>query len=302
MVNSRVLTHQSPGAMRVRSRVSKGVRLLLGTPVTLFGAVVLALFIVAAAWPVAWLPHDPYTTDIALRFVPPSWDLNGRPEYLLGTDAIGRDILSMIIHGARYSLAIVTLAVLISLLIGVTSGLVAGYYRGWADTVLMRLVDIQLAFPLMVLLIAVVAVLGPNFMNLVIVLGVTGWAPYARIVRGLVLSLREKEFVEATRAVGAGDLRILARHLLPNAMTPIVIFTTFELARVLLLESALSFLGLGVQPPTPSWGAMIADGREYLLEAWWPSALPGMAVVSVVLAFNLIGDGIRDFLDPQSLA
>jgi peptide/nickel transport system permease protein len=154
----------------------------------------------------------------------------------------------------------------------------------------------------MVLLIAVVAVLGPNFMNLVIVLGVTGWAPYARIVRGLVLSLREKEFVEATRAVGAGDLRILARHLLPNAMTPIVMFTTFELARVLLLESALSFLGLGVQPPTPSWGAMIADGREYVLEAWWPSALPGMAVVAVVLAFNLIGDGIRDFLDPQSLA
>jgi peptide/nickel transport system permease protein len=164
----------------------------------------------------------------------------------------------------------------------------------------MRLVDIQLAFPLIVLLIAVVAVLGPSFWSLVIVLGVSGWAPYARIVRGTVLSLREREFIEAARTLGASGARIMVRHLLPNTLTPIVIFTTFELARLLLLESALSFLGLGVQPPTPSWGAMIADGRQYLFEAWWAAALPGAAIVLAVLAFNFVGDGLRDALDPLS--
>ena len=281
-------------------RLPRVIQMLFGNPLTIFGTLILLLVIVAAAWPISLLPHDPYIADIMLRFIPPVWETGGSPEYLLGTDALGRDNLSMIIHGARYSLLIISLAALLSLVIGVTAGLLAGHHRGWIDEVLMRLVDIQLSFPLLVLIIAVVAVLGPSFRNIVIVLGIAGWAPYARIVRGVVLSLREKEFVEAARAMGAGNLRIIARHLLPNTVTAIVIFTTFELARLLLLESALAFLGLGVQPPTPSWGSMIADGRQYLFEAWWASALPGLAIVATVLAFNLLGDGLRDALDPLS--
>jgi ABC-type dipeptide/oligopeptide/nickel transport system permease subunit len=285
---------------RARRRLPRTVRMLLANPLTVFGMAVLLLLVLAAAWPLNWLPHDPYAADISLRFVPPIWQPGGEPAYVLGTDALGRDMLSMILHGGRYSLAIVSLAALLSLSVGVAAGLVAGYTRGRLDEVVMRLVDIQLAFPLIVLLIAIVAVLGPSFWNLVVVLGLAGWAPYARIVRGTVLSLREKEFIEAARALGASGPRIMLAHLLPNTVTPIVIFTTFELARLLLLESALSFLGLGVQPPTPSWGSMIADGRQYLFEAWWASAMPGAAIVLAVLAFNFFGDGLRDVLDPLS--
>jgi ABC-type dipeptide/oligopeptide/nickel transport system permease subunit len=283
-----------------RRRLPRTVQLLLASPLTVLGLVLLAIFVVAAVWPVRWLPHDPYIADISYRFIPPLWEAGGERDYPLGTDALGRDMLSTIIHGTRYSLAIVTLAEAISLVIGASAGLVDGFYLGWTDEILMRLVDIQLAFPLVVLIIAIVAVLGPSFTNLVLVLGVSGWAPFARIVRGTVLSLRAKEFVEAARTLGSNPARIMLRHLLPNTMTPVIIFTTFDFARLLLIESALSFLGLGVQPPTPSWGAMIADGRQYLFEAWWNSALPGAAIVAAVLAFNFVGDGLRDALDPFS--
>lgn len=279
-------------------RVPRAVQLLLRNPLAVFGLVVLIALAIVVAWPVNWLPHDPYQTDISLRFVPPSWETGGRAEFLLGTDALGRDMLSMIVAGARFSLIIIFLAALLSLVVGVTTGLIAGYRGGSTDEVLMRLVDIQLAFPLVVLIIAIVAVLGSSILNLIIVLGLAGWAPYARIVRGWVLSIREREFVEAASASGASGMRIMLRHLMPNTITAIIIFTTFELARLLLLESALSFLGLGVQPPIPSWGSMIADGRQYLFEAWWASALPGLAIVVTVLAFNLLGDSLRDVLDP----
>lgn len=281
-------------------RLPRSVRILIRSPLTVFAMVVLTVLVLAAICPVALLPHDPYETELTLRFVPPMWQEGGQATFPLGTDALGRDMLSMIAQGGRYSLSIVSLAALLSLLAGTTVGMVAGYYRGLTDDVLMRIVDIQLAFPVVVLIIAVVAVLGPSFVNLVLVLGLAGWAPYARIVRGTVLSLREKEFVEAARTVGASAPRIMLRHLLPNTVTPLVIFTTFELARLLLMESALSFLGLGVQPPTPSWGAMIADGREYLFEAGWASAIPGCAILLAVLSFNFLGDGLRDMLDPLS--
>jgi ABC-type dipeptide/oligopeptide/nickel transport system permease subunit len=274
------------------------VRLLLRHPLAVSGAVVLLLFVAAAVWPARAMPHDPYAADISLHLLPPSWEPGGRHDYLFGTDALGRDIVSTILRGARYSLGIVSLAALLSLLIGVAAGVAAGFYRGWIDELVMRLVDIQLAFPLMVLIVAVVAVLGPSFAHVVVVLGIAGWAPYARIVRSTALSLREREFVDAARAVGVGDLGIMIRHLLPNTMTPMAIFTTVDLARLLLLESALSYLGLGVQPPTPSWGAMIADGSQHLYEAWHVSALPGLAIVMTALAFNLLGDGLRDVLDP----
>ncbi|MCC6180065.1 MAG: ABC transporter permease [Chloroflexi bacterium] len=281
-------------------RLPRPAQTFLRGPLSVFGAVVILVLALAAIWPAGALPHDPYESDISVRLIPPAWEAGGGAQYLLGTDALGRDMLSMMIHGARYSLSIVGLAVLLSLVAGVALGLMAGYWRGWVDELVMRLVDIQLAFPLVVLVIAIVAVLGPNFVNLVIVLGVAGWAPFARLVRGTVLSIREKEFVESARALGAGPIRIMTRHLLPNSMTSIIIYLTFDIARLLLLESSLAFLGLGVQPPTPSWGAMIADGRQYLFEAWWDAALPGAAIILAVLAFNFVGDGLRDALDPLS--
>src|SRR5215208_6961771 len=195
-------------APRYRGRLPRPIGVFLRGPLNRFGLVVLVLLVLAASWPIRWLPHDPYVGDISIRLVPPSWEEGGESAYLLGTDGLGRDMLSMMIHGARYSLAIVSLAALLSLVVGVGLGLLAGYRRGWADDVIMRLVDIQLAFPLVVLVIAIVAALGPSFTNLVIVLGLAGWAPFARIVRGTVLSLREKEFVEAARAIGAGPGRI----------------------------------------------------------------------------------------------
>lgn len=288
------------GRVRRRGSAVRFTYALTRSPLTIVGAVVLALLVLAAAWPIGWLPHDPFESDIGQRFVPPIWQNGGRAEYLLGTDALGRDMLSTILHGARYSLALVGLAALISLVVGVLAGLTAGYFGGWVDALIMRLADIQLAFPVAVLVIAVVAVLGPSFVNLVLVLGFEGWARFARIVRGNVLSLREKEFVDAARAIGVTAPGIMLHHLLPNTGTSIIIYLTFDFARLLLLESALSFLGLGVQPPTPSWGAMIADGRQYLFEAWWNAALPGLAIVLAVLSFNFLGDGLRDALDPLS--
>jgi peptide/nickel transport system permease protein len=289
------------GAARVRrGRLPRAATIVLHSPLTVAGITTITVLVLAAMWPVAWLPHDPYLADISLRFRPPYWENGGELSYPLGTDALGRDMLSTIVHGGRFSLSIVGIAALLSLVVGVLGGLVAGFYRGWADDLLMRLVDIQLAFPLIILIIAIVAILGPSIPNLILVLGIAGWAPFARIVRGTVLSLREKEFVEAARTVGASPLRIMAQHLLPNTMTPIIIFTTFDFARLLLIESALSFLGLGIQPPTPSWGGMIADGRQYLFEAWWNSAFPGAVIVMAVLGFNFLGDGLRDALDPLS--
>lgn len=269
-------------------------------PPALFGIIVLITMAVFAAWPVDWLPHDPYHSVLTNRLLPPRWMEGGHPDYLLGTDPLGRDMLSRMILGARFSLVIVIASALLSLGIGVTAGLVAGYFRGLLDDVVMRLVDIQLAFPLLVLIIAVVAAIGPSLPVLIVVLGIAGWAPYARVVRGVVLSLRERDFVEAAHAIGVADWRILLRHVLPNTSTVIVVYLTFELARLLLLESALSFLGLGVQPPDPSWGSIIADGRQYLLGSWWVSAMPGLLIVLVVLAFNLLGDELRDTLDPLS--
>lgn len=283
-----------------QSPAARAISTLVRNRLTLVGMLMILLVIVAAAWPAGWLPHDPYSSNIRVRFVPPSWLEGGQSEYLLGTDALGRDNLSMIMHGARFSLLVIGLSATISLVMGVTAGLLAGFYRGWLDELIMRIVDVQLSFPLLVLIIAVVAILGPSFENLIIVLGLAGWAPYARIVRASVLSSREKEYFLAARAAGASDKRIMFRHLLPNTITPVVVFTSFELARLLLLESALSFLGLGIQPPTPSWGAMIADGRQHLFQAWWASALPGLAIVITVMAFNLLGDGLRDALDPLS--
>lgn len=263
------------------------------------GVGLLVLIAVAALWPFGWLPHDPTWSDLDARLRPPAFLSGGMLAHPLGTDNLGRDILSRMMYGGRFSLFVALSAVTIAAIIGITAGLMAGYRGGIFDVVIMRLVDVQLAFPLLLLVIAIIAVLGTSLVVLVVVLGIPAWAHYARVVRGSTLAAVSQTYVEAARALGGSEGRLIARHILPNLATPIVILTTFEIARLLLLESAVSFLGLGIQPPTPSWGTMIADGRNHLYEGWWVSTMPGLAIFVTVLAFNFVGDGLRDVLDPR---
>lgn len=265
----------------------------------LFGlVVVVAVGCVALLAP--WLsPFGPLEQEISERLRAPGWqDAAGRV-HPLGTDHLGRDILARIIHGSRVALIVGFAAVAISGVLGMTIGLVSGYFGGRVDDLFMRLADIQLAFPFILLAIAVIGVLGPSLQNIIIVIGVSSWVVYARVVRGEVLSLREREFVQAAVALGSRDWRILVRHVLPNAFTPWLVVATLDMARVIVVESALSFLGLGVQPPTPTWGGMLADGRVYLSTAWWLATFPGLAILVTVLGINLLGDGLRDTLDPR---
>jgi peptide/nickel transport system permease protein len=263
------------------------------------GLGLLTVIVVAAVWPAAWLPHPPEWSDLDARLVPPAFLPGGSARYLLGTDTLGRDLLSRIMYGGRFSLFVALAAVTLGGAVGIAVGLLAGYRGGVLDVIVMRLVDVQLAFPLVLLVITVIAVVGPSLPVLVVTLGLPAWAHYARIVRGATLGIVASQYVEAARALGCPELRVLWRHVLPNLTTPIVILTTFEIARLLLLESAVSFLGLGIQPPTPSWGTMIADGRNHIYEGWWVSTMPGLAICLTVLAFNLLGDGLRDLLDPR---
>jgi peptide/nickel transport system permease protein len=212
---------------------------------------------------------------------------------------LGRDLLSRIVYGSRVSLVVGFAAVSIGGVLGIALGVVAGFFGGPSDEIIMALADMQLAFPTILLAIAIIAVLGPSFTNLVIVIGISGWVTYARVARGQVLSLREKEFVEAIRAQGGSRLRIIWRHILPNILAPLIVVATLDLARTIILESTLSFLGLGVQPPTPSWGGMLSDGREYLLSAWWIATFPGVALMLTALSFNRLGDWVRDVTDPR---
>ena len=265
----------------------------------LFGLLVVAIAVLTALFAPAISPFDPLEQDISQRLREPGWqDAQGRV-HTLGTDHLGRDILARIIYGSRIALLVGLSAVLVSGMLGMAIGLVAGYFGGRVDDFLMRLADIQLAFPFILLAIAVIGVLGPSLRNIIIVIGVSSWVVYARVVRGEVLSIREREFVQAAVALGSRDGRILVRHVLPNAFTPWLVVATLDMARVIVIESALSFLGLGVQPPTPTWGGMLADGRVYLSTAWWLATFPGLAILITVLGINLFGDGLRDTLDPR---
>jgi len=256
--------------------------------------VVLAAVVVAVAAP-ALAPGDPIKNSLLDRLTPPTWG----GEHPLGTDTLGRDVASRLLHGARVSLLVGFSAVLLAGASGVVLGLVSGWYRGWLDDVLMRLGDVQLAFPVLVLAVAVLAVLGASVVNLILVLGVTGWITYARIVRGEVLTLRERDFVAAARALGADDTWILRRHLLPNVLPPITVVATFSVARTIIAEASLSFLGLGIPAPAPSWGAMLDEGRNYITTGWWLALFPGLAILLLVLGINLVGDWLRDVLDPR---
>jgi peptide/nickel transport system permease protein len=265
----------------------------------LFGAVVVALVIVTAL-AAPWIsPFDPIAQDIGNRLKPPGWRDTAGAVHPLGTDHLGRDLFARVIYGAQPALLVATAAVLISGVLGMVTGLLGGYFGGRVDDVLMRLADVQLAFPFILLAIAVIGVLGPSLPTIIIVIGVSSWVVYARVVRGAVLTLREREFVQAAYALGGRDGRILVRHVLPNAFAPWLVVATLDMARVIVLESALSFLGLGVQPPDPTWGGMLADGRVYITTSWWLATFPGLAILVTVLGINLFGDGLRDTLDPR---
>lgn len=257
------------------------------------GGVIVLLFVFIAIF-APWLsPYPPNEGDLTKRLKPPCW------EHLLGTDPLGRDLLSRVIYGARISLQIQIISVSIALVIGTLLGLIGGYYGGRLDNLIMRLMDILLAFPGIFLAISIIAVLGPGLTNLMLAAGIYSIPQFARIVRGSVISLKEKEFIEAARAVGERDFDILFRYLLPNSMAPIIVQTTLRMATVLLTASGLSFLGLGVQPPTAEWGAMLSNARAYLITAPHVATVPGLAIMLVVMGFNLFGDGLRDSLDPR---
>lgn len=239
-------------------------------------------------------PHDPDAVNLATgRLLGPS------AAHWMGTDELGRDILSRVLYGARISLAIGFLAVAIAITLGTAIGAVAGYAGGWVDAVLMRLVDLFLSFPRLVLLITVVAVFQPSIPLIVIVLGLTGWMGVSRLVRGQVLSVREREYVQAARALGYRPSRVLGRHVLPNVLTPVIVAATLGIGNAILAEAALSYLGLGVQPPTASWGNIIQSGGDRIVDAWWITTFPGLAIVLTVMSFNLVGDGLRDAFDPR---
>jgi peptide/nickel transport system permease protein len=273
-------------------------RMLRESKTGLIGLGIVLAILLAALFAEPLSPHDPYRQDIRHRLTGPFW-ITGNVDHVLGSDSLGRDILARIIYGARISLLIGASAVAMSGSIGVTLGLLAGYFRGRWDSIIMRLADIQLAVPTMVFALALMAALGPGLRNVIIVLGITGWVVYARVVRGEVLSVREKEFVEGARAVGASHGRILLFHILPNVSASIIVISSLRVAAMILLEATLSFLGLGVQPPTPTWGGMVAEGRDLIYRAWWVSTFPGIAIVIAILGINLLGDWLRDVLDPR---
>jgi ABC-type dipeptide/oligopeptide/nickel transport system permease subunit len=260
------------------------------------GLIVIAMLLLVAILAPLLARHDPIRGDLLRQFQPPS------AEHWMGTDVQGRDVWARLVYGARISLAVGLISQSIALALGLTLGLIAGYYGRWIDDLVMRLADVTLAFPTLLLLIAMVAALQPSLLVVFVTVGIVGWAGMARLVRGQVLVVKQLEYVHAARALGTSDRRIIARHVLPNVIAPVVIATTLGMAGAIMAEAALSFLGLGVQPPTPSWGAMIADGRDLsqLRTSPWTSLFPGLAIGVTVLGFNLLGDALRDALDPRS--
>lgn len=271
---------------RLWKRVWKSKSVVLG------GAIVLLVILAALSAP--WLSgHDPYTMDVSRRLLPPGG------EHLMGTDQFGRDLYARILFGARVSLEVGIISVGLAMSLGVTAGVVAGYYGGIVDTVIMRIVDMFLAFPVILLAIGIMAALGPKITNVMIALGLVYWTNYARIVRSTVLAVKEEEFVSAAKATGCSDLRIIVKHILPNTIAPVIVVATLGLGTAIVAEATLSFLGLGIQPPEPSWGWTLAFGMRFLRDAPHLSTFPGLAIMVTVLGFNLLGDGLRDLTDPR---
>ncbi|AGB39447.1 nickel transporter permease [Natronococcus occultus] len=285
-----------PASVRRRYRSlrdSRELRAFLANPLTVVGLALVAAVATAAVIGPIVAPYDPTAQDLAKRLQPPS------RTHPFGTDQLGRDLLSRLLYGARISLGIAVAVTGIRLVLGTAIGLIAGYAGGWIDELLMRLVDVQLAFPGLVLALVIAGILDPSLRNVMIALAVVGWASYARVVRGSVLSTKERPFVDAARLMGVSRTRIAVCHLLPNVASPVIVLATLNMGTVVLATTGLSFIGLGAQPPTPEWGTMLSAGRHHLREAWWLANVPGLAIVCTVLGFNLLGDGLRDLLDPK---
>lgn len=264
-------------------------------PLAVAGLAIVAVLLFMAAF-APWLaPHDPIVQNLSNRLMPPL-----SPRHLLGTDDFGRDILSRILYGSRITLFIIGLVAVTAPVFGLLVGTVAGYFGGWTDEVLMRITDIFLAFPKLILALALVAVLGPGMENAILAIALTSWPPYARVARAETLTVRTSDYIAAVRLQGAGPARIILGHVMPMCLPSVVIRVTLDMAGVILIAAGLGFLGLGVQPPLPEWGAMISAGRKYLFEQWWVATMPGLAIFIVSLGFNLLGDGLRDVLDPRS--
>ena len=294
-----VVVAPTPMPQRISHRQSVALRSLRRDRAAVLGLVVVAIWLgMALVGPLA-MPGDPNDQVLRDALIPPVWQADGAVAHAFGTDHLGRDILVRIVHGARTSLIIGVLAVGAAIVIGSLAGVVAAQWGGRVDEIIMRLADIQLAIPFILLAIAVLALLGGSISNMILVLVLAGWVIYARVVRSEVLHLREMEFVLAARTLGAGQMRIALRHLLPNVTGLVIVVGTLELANVIILEAALSFLGVGIRPPQVSWGAMLADGRDYLTEAWWLATMPGVTITLTILGVNLVGDWTRDILDPR---
>jgi peptide/nickel transport system permease protein len=282
----------SPGG-HVRGPWGDALWRLRGNRSATVGGAIFLLIVAAAVVAPTLAPHDPIRLNVAVSLEPPG------ARYWLGTDQFGRDVLSRIIYGARVSVAMGLVAVTISVVAGSVLGLLSGYYRGTVDLVVMRLVDVMLAFPGILLALVIIAVLGPNLWSAMVAVGISGMPLFIRVVRGSTLAVREFQYVEAARATGGGDGRIVLRHVLPNVLTPVIVLVTLGIPNAIVAGAALSFLGLGVKPPTPDWGDMLSRGRAFMNTAWWLSTFPGLAIVVIVLAINRFGDGLRDALDPR---
>lgn len=279
--------------------VVPGRRLRL-SPLATFGLVMLAIFVIMAVFAPLLAPYDPAMPNLRARLVPPMWVAKGSVDHILGTDHLGRDMLSRLIYGSRIALSVGFLGVALASLIGITVGLVAGFWRGPVDSVLMGLVNILLAIPNTLLYLTTLAVFGQSLLLMIVVIGCINWTTFARVVRGEVLSLKEREFIEASRSIGQHPVVTLLRHVLPNVLGPIIVIATLNVATLIILEASLSFLGFGVQPPTVTWGRMLADGRNYIATAWWLAAIPGFMITTLTLSLIFIGDWLRDRLDPRN--
>jgi peptide/nickel transport system permease protein len=272
---------------------SRGRRL----PIVSLG--IIAVFVLLAILAPLLSPADPHDQSLRNRFKPPVWQEGGTWKYPLGTDRLGRDMLSRIIWGSRISLAAGVITVLVASAFGASVGLVAGYYGGRVDAALMRATDATMSFPVILLALILAVTVGPSFTNVVVAIAVILWARFARVIRGQVLTLMQLDFIAQSRIAGAGAWRIISRHLFPNTLNTLVVLVTLQIGYVIIVEASLSFLGAGIPPPTPAWGSMISEGREFVTSAWWVSMFPGLAIMLVVLAFNLLGDWLRDTLDPK---
>lgn len=287
-------------AQPTRTRAAQRLlKRLLRSKLATFGALILLSVVLVALFAPVLTSHDPSQIEVVNRMKPPSWQAGGDPKHLLGTDHLGRDVLARLLYGSQISLIVGFTAVAVAGTLGVTLGMLSGYFGGRFDSIITRIAEIQQAFPFILLAIAVMVVLGAGLRNIILVLGVSGWVPYARVVRAQTLSVREREFVEAAQAMGAHSRRIIFKHILPNVAAPVIVIASFSVASTIISEASLSFLGLGVKPTVPTWGAMLAEGREYLQEAWWLVTFPGIAIALTVLAINVLGDWLRDVLDPR---